>query len=223
MSGAFPNFEPIYAALAAKLLNAGTINFTGDSGVDSPVIANIPDTSALYPGLAAINDLVPIGTTILSVDSPSQITLTQNASAAQTTGAFAAGFRSTDPMAARLLRHWTDVESAALPALFLTQPAEDSEKRVGQPAKWTLDTKVYIYVEAPNDTTPTAPAMNALLAAVRIAMACDPSGPGRVQNRATLGGLVFDSWINGRIETDEGFLGQKAVAIIPIRLIANGP
>jgi len=37
----------------------------------------------------------------------------------------------------------------------------------------------------------------------------------------TLGGLVHDCRIAGDIETDEGRLGQQAVAIIPIEIIAN--
>ena len=61
------------------------------------------------------------------------------------------------------------------------------------------------------------------MGAVRGVFEPDRSGPGRARNAQTLGGLVFDTWINGTIETDEGYLGQQGVAKIPVRIIQNGP
>jgi hypothetical protein len=115
------------------------------------------------------------------------------------------------------------VDQLQQPALFLTQINELSEKRPGQLAKWTLNTLVWVYAMAPDDTTPSAPALNTLLGLIRNALGPDRSGPGRAQFRQTLGGLVFDVWIEGNITTDQGFLGQQAVAKIPIRIIQNGP
>ena len=37
-----------------------------------------------------------------------------------------------------------------------------------------------------------------------------------INNKQTLGGLVAHAWIDGVIETDEGVLGDQAVAIIPV-------
>ena len=46
-----------------------------------------------------------------------------------------------------------------------------------------------------------------------------PAADAALRNVQTLGGLVSDCWISGKIETDEGALGGQAVAIIPIEMI----
>jgi hypothetical protein len=54
--------------------------------------------------------------------------------------------------------------------------------------------------------------LNPLMDAVQNALA--PDDP--KLERCTLGGLVEHCWIEGRVETDEGALGDQAVAIVPI-------
>lgn len=218
------NFEPIYAALAARLLQLGHANVAADATDGSPTLSGIADVSPLVPGLAVTSDIVPVGTVVVSTDAMAGTALlSQSVKADATGGTFRVGYVGDDPMAARLLRHWTDVPASEQPCLFVAQGDEQSEKRPGQPAKWTLFPFAYVYVQAPNDRTPPGPALNALLGTFRDMFAPDRSGAGRAQNRQTLGGLVFDAWIEGKIETDEGYLGQQAVAKVPIRIIQNGP
>jgi hypothetical protein len=214
-----PSFEPIYAALFSLLTTAGQISFTGTLGQGSPVVTGCSSTGNLWPGLAIQNPSVPVGTVILTVDSPSQITMTLPANANVGGAPLVAGYATTS----RLLRHWGDVPANAQPALYQAQLTETQEKRTGQPGKSELDLKIYIYCQSPQMDVPTSPTTNALLALVRGALGKDKSGAGAVQNRQTLGGLVFDTWINGKIETDEGVLGQQGVAIVPIRILENGP
>jgi len=57
--------------------------------------------------------------------------------------------------------------------------------------------------------------INQILDELEAALA-PPPGPSFKQ---TLGGLVEHCWINGEIQTDEGTLGNQAVAIIPIRML----
>jgi hypothetical protein len=221
------NFEPIYAALTQRILTLSTVSFTGDLVGGDTTIANVATPTPLTPGLAVACAspgpyLVPVGSVVQSAGGSSAV-LTVAPTGTETGAALTAGYASNDPVAARLLRHWTDVQASDQPALFVTQRGEVSEKRIGQLNKWTLDVLVYIYCQAPTDRTPVAPALNALIGAVRAAVSTDPSGPGRAQNRCTLGGLVFDTWIEGKIETDEGFLGQQGVAKISVRIIQNGP
>jgi hypothetical protein len=216
------NFEAIYAALSRLLVDAGHANVTADSSVGSQTLTGIADTAPLVPGLAVTNPGLPIGTVVLSTGSGTAL-LSQAATLDATGGTFRAGYLGDDYLRTRLLRHWTDVPGSEQPCMFVAQGDELSEKRPGQPAKWTLFPTVYVYVQAPDDRTPPGPALNALLGTIRDALGPDRSGPGRVQNRQTLGGLVFDTWIEGKIETDEGYLGQQAVAKVPIRIIQNGP
>ena len=56
--------------------------------------------------------------------------------------------------------------------------------------------------------------MNPLLDALETAFgADDPDSP------LTLGGLARRVSINGRIETDEGLLGEYAYAIVPVEIL----
>jgi hypothetical protein len=55
---------------------------------------------------------------------------------------------------------------------------------------------------------------NDLLDAVEEALAPEPG-----EAVLTLGGLVARCWIDGDIETDEGLLGEQAVAIVPVSIL----
>ncbi len=118
--------------------------------------------------------------------------------------------------ASRRLRHWSDVAPEDQPALFMAQRSGGVLERVrGQPAKLTLRADVYVYAHTTDGTAP-ATTLNDLLDAIADALEPDPH-PG-VQ---TLDGLVHHCWIDGDIETDEGTLGDQAVAIVPITIIVN--
>jgi hypothetical protein len=116
----------------------------------------------------------------------------------------------------RILKHWSEVGTAEQPALYLAQKSMTAEVTFGKPTRWTLEAEVYIYVRTDRLTEPPATQMNNLIDAVEAALAPDQSTP----NVQTLGGLVSHCWINGKIETDEGTLGEQAVAVIPINMLA---
>lgn len=115
----------------------------------------------------------------------------------------------------RRLRHWGDVAPIDQPALFQAQRRETPEQQRGLPAKWRLVADLYIYANSGADPgiTPTTE-LNVLLDAVENAFAPDP-----VTGVQTLGGLASHCWISGPIETDEGTLGEQAVAIVPIEIL----
>ena len=81
-----------------------------------------------------------------------------------------------------------------------------------------LPFEVYIYVGPTADGAGTLPAtlLNTIQQGVMVALLTDLLHDGR----QTLGGLVHDCFIDGEVETDEGTLGEQAVAIIPITAIA---
>jgi hypothetical protein len=61
------------------------INLGGTTSVGSPIVTGMASTTGLLPGNSVASSRVPTGTTILSVDSPTQITLTANATSAGST------------------------------------------------------------------------------------------------------------------------------------------
>lgn len=111
----------------------------------------------------------------------------------------------------RKLRHWSDVSANEQPALFQAQKTESIARTPGLNARHTLYADVYVYVKTTGTTSPSTQ-MNSLLDAIEAAL--EPDNP--IKNRNTLGGLVEHCAIEGSIETDEGTLGDQAVAIIPI-------
>lgn len=111
----------------------------------------------------------------------------------------------------RKLKHWTDVPAAQQPALFQAQRSESAVTTNGTATRWTLNVDVYVYVNTAGSTSP-ATKLNNLLDAIETALA--PDNP--IRNTNTLGGLVVHCRIDGTVETDEGNLGDQAVAIIPV-------
>jgi hypothetical protein len=115
--------------------------------------------------------------------------------------------------ASRKLKHWSDVPAIEQPALFMAQGAETAIRAAGLLTKWVLDVKVYVYVNTSGALAPSS-ALNPILDAIEAIM-----NPALVGSRQSLGGLVHDARIEGAVETDEGSLGDQAVAIIPVRII----
>lgn len=116
----------------------------------------------------------------------------------------------------RKLKHWTDVSSSQQPALFQAQGSPSIQHAQGIAAKWSLTANIYLYVWTAGSTTP-ATQLNDLIDAIVAALAPD----NHVKNTNTLGGLVHHCRIEGVIETDEGTLGDQAVAIIPVVILAT--
>lgn len=111
----------------------------------------------------------------------------------------------------RRLQHWSDVAANKQPAMFLTQKQQTAVTTTGLPTKWTLLADIYIYVhsgEVPSKV------LNPLVDSV-----CNLFIGSGIEGKQTLGGLVHYVRISGSIETDEGVLGDQAVAIIPVEIL----
>jgi hypothetical protein len=131
-------------------------------------------------------------------------------SAAQISGAPA--FKTSS----RKLKHWSDVSPAEQPALFQTQGHQAAVSPYRQPTKWTLRGSLYVYAHQNSLDVLPAIALNQLVDAIELALWQGPA-----IEEQTLGGLVSHCRIVGEVETDEGVLGDQAVAIIPIEIQAN--
>jgi hypothetical protein len=117
----------------------------------------------------------------------------------------------------RRLRHWSDVAPAEQPALFMAQKTElASVKTLGAPTVWTLAVDLYVYAHSSDPYLAPATVLNPLLDAVEAALA--PSATTGIQDLG-LPATVQHAYIAGKIETDEGVLGDQAVAIVPVEIL----
>lgn len=112
--------------------------------------------------------------------------------------------------------HWDDVNVTDCPAFFMVQKGQTATRATRSPTVWTFEVDLIVYVKTSGDHKDTpSTALNAVLDAIEAVMA--PVNV--VDPRQTLGGLVHDCRIEGAVETDEGALGETAVAIVPVRII----
>ena len=130
-----------------------------------------------------------------------------------TLGSGAGSFASAN----RRLRHWADVAPAEQPALFMSEKGGHAVvKKLGAPIVWTLFADFYIYVHSSDPYAAPATIINPLLDALEGALA--PSAATGIQNLG-LPQMVQHAYIAGKIETDEGVLGDQAIAIVPVEIL----
>jgi len=128
-------------------------------------------------------------------------------------GTGAARFASAN----RRLRHWTDLAPIEQPALFMSEKGgHAATKALGTPIVWTLFADFYIYVHSSDPYLAAATLLNPLVDAIEAALA--PSPATGVQNLG-LPAMVQHAYIAGKVETDEGVLGDQAIAILPIEIL----
>jgi hypothetical protein len=110
-----------------------------------------------------------------------------------------------------------DVTPDEQPALFQEEgPGEDVKyKSDVMPPTFDLYADWGIYARLPNDlSTPSGSILNPLLDAVCAALA-----PGPGQERQTLGGLVYNCRVDGKILKVEGLLDGQILALIPLKIV----
>lgn len=117
----------------------------------------------------------------------------------------------------RRLRHWADVDSLAQPALFITQGTEEVTTLSGEPSRWRLSIKLYLYARTDGDQAP-ATMLNPLLDAVCAAI--NEVHPVTGRSALPVDGVAYCR-VEGVIQTDEGSLGDQAVAIVPVVILAS--
>jgi hypothetical protein len=88
----------------------------------------------------------------------------------------------------------------------------------GLPVKYTLKFDFYIYAHSSDPYLAPASVLNPLIDALEAALAPFPAN-GVWQNLGFPAG-VMHTYINGTIETDEGVLGDLAIAIVPVEILA---
>ena len=89
-------------------------------------------------------------------------------------------------------------------------------KALGAPIAWTLYADFYVYVHSSDPYLAPALLLNPLLDALEAALA--PSPATGIQNLG-LAAMVQHAYISGKVETDEGVLGDQAIAIVPVEIL----
>ena len=117
----------------------------------------------------------------------------------------------------RRLRHWTDVSPAEQPALFMSEKGgHAAQKRPGTPTQWTLYADFFVYVHSSDPYAAPTTLLNPLIDALEAALAPSPTTG---LQQLGLPQMVQHAWIAGKVVTDEGVLGDQAVAVVPIEIL----
>lgn len=90
ISGQFTTALSQSALTLESLDSLAFVDFTGDTTNASAIITNVSSTTGLYVGMVIAGTGIPAGAVISSIDSGTQITLDQNATATDTTVALSA-------------------------------------------------------------------------------------------------------------------------------------
>ncbi len=121
---------------------------------------------------------------------------------------------TTIKIASRRLKSPQDVGAGNCPALCQIYKGETVEWSGMQPLKRIMHLDLVLYVHTGDKSFPTSSLLNPMLDAIEESFGADD--PARVP---TLGGLARRVTINGRIETDEGLLGEYAYAVVPVDIL----
>lgn len=134
--------------------------------------------------------------------------------------ALAALFPASAPWVtvSRVLQVPANIDALAQPALFIVEEDEEiNENTAYGLERYTFPFRLVIFAQMPDARSGTAPGtvLNPLIDAVDAKINPHPGQPN------TLGGLVVNCFINGRILKAEGYLGPHVVAAIPITILTG--
>jgi hypothetical protein len=115
--------------------------------------------------------------------------------------------------ATRRIKEYADVDQATQPAILQVELGEKWAEPGTPPQAVILRAKLFIYCESNDPTEPVSTQINTLMDAVTAALA-----PPDIEERQTLGGLVYNTAIVGDVTIAEGLSGQSEVSI-PIEIM----
>lgn len=116
----------------------------------------------------------------------------------------------------RRVRMWDDLP--AKPALCQLEPFESMKKTRGMPYRWTLDAEWWVFHEEGSKGDSVIPTIitNDIVDALEAAL----SPPAfEIDERQTLGGLVYDCYIEGQIVKVAGDIVGQALICVPIKIL----
>jgi hypothetical protein len=110
--------------------------------------------------------------------------------------------------ATRRIKEYADVDQATQPAILQVELGEKWAEPGTPPQAVVLRAKLFLYCESNDPTEPVSTQINTLMDAVTAALA-----PPDIEERQTLGGLVYNTAIVGDVTIAEGLSGQSEVSI----------
>lgn len=119
--------------------------------------------------------------------------------------------------ASRRLQNVQDVQPEAFPAAFQMQGNQAMKYKGDTPAVGDWNASWILYAYSVEPLIAPSVQLNAMVDAALAALTPTPAGV-----RNTLGGLAEYCAAEGNIEIFEGVLGDRAIAIIPIRILVAG-
>lgn len=121
----------------------------------------------------------------------------------------------------RRVKLWSDVPAEQRPAMFQFE-GHDEQWNYSNSANPTvyLEASIFLYFSCQDQADIGAVTLNTLLNAVTNRLI--PSGKDVTTGRQTLGGLVQWARIQGTVTRVPGDLDGDGMAIVPIRILANG-
>lgn len=116
----------------------------------------------------------------------------------------------------RVWQPWDQVSQLAQPAIVLVEPTEEETQRRGQQSQLKMEVLLvcYVTVDPASVATPPNTAINNLVSAIRTILL--PKGPDLTVNAQTLGGLVSNVFIDGKIVKDAGIIDNQGSVLIPV-------
>lgn len=120
----------------------------------------------------------------------------------------------------RRVKLFSEVDAKQQPACFQAEHLEVNMQKSNLPYKRTWGAQWIIYQAVGNDKggTPTIE-NNLILDAVELVLAPKPSDPGFLDQRNTLGGLVYHCFIDGTTFKDPGDIDNQGMLVVPITLL----
>jgi hypothetical protein len=113
----------------------------------------------------------------------------------------------------RRFKLWNQVDIQ--PALFIVQKTMQARTTDRQPTRLEVFLDLVLYVKGTADQMLSISLVyNPIMDAIFAALAGKPSG-----ELQTLNGTAYQCKIDGKIDTDEGTLGDQGVVMIPVTLI----
>lgn len=119
----------------------------------------------------------------------------------------------------RTVKNIQDVQPESFPAAFQIQGTQAQHFKGAVPTvgDWNAQWILYAYSDDPDVASSTQ--LNAMVDAAIAALAPPEYGP---DQKFSLGGLCEFCAVEGNVEIFEGVLGQRAIAIVPIRILIAG-
>ncbi len=124
----------------------------------------------------------------------------------------------------RRLRHYADVTPAEQPAIFMAETSGYAGHLAGTrqdyatnaPVVWTLLADFYVYIFVTDVTIAPGSLLNPRIDAIEASL--QPKAADNGFQTLGLPRMVRHARLQGKLQTDEGVLGNQALAIIPVEI-----